>query len=433
MSRRRRVLVVTYYFPPIGGGGVNRTLQVVRALVRAGWQPLVLTVDDAAWSRDPELCGRIPDSVKVLRVPNPDWGRVVVSSGGSPEPGVGRGRLQRWLVPDLHVGWSLLASGVAALLAAVRHIDAVYTSAPPYSIHAAGLAARRLGIPWVADFRDAWTLFPARRELPPLRTAVERRMEEAVMRRANRVLFASEAVRQRYLPRVPGLADRSETVLTGYDAEEFRAAGGLAPNPRRFSMVHAGSASLDAKRATFLSFLEALELWCRREPDVAETVEISFLGGDRSLLEAISARGLAAWVKVEPAVSRVALPIRLRRAHHCLHLAPVSQLGADIVPGKLFDAVGAERRVLALAPEGPIARLIRDLDIGEAVSPHDREAVVSALSAARRSAVAQGQPPAPGSAARRVLDVRSTMASVVRALETVCQQGDVPCPSPSAS
>jgi glycosyltransferase involved in cell wall biosynthesis len=432
MNRRRRVLVVAYYFPPIGGGGVNRTIQVVRALVRAGWQPLVLTVDDAAWSRDPELSERIPDFVKVLRIPNPDWGRVVVRSGGRPRPGAGRGRLQRWLVPDLHVGWSLLASGVAATLALARNIDAIYTSAPPYSIHTAGLVARRLGIPWLADFRDAWTLFPGRADLPSKRMALERRMEETVMKRANRILFASEAVRQRYLPRVSGLADRSETVLTGFDAEEFRTAQQVAPDPLRFSLVHAGSASLDAKKATFLSFLDGLELWRRREPDVVETVDISFLGGDCSLREAISARGLAGWVRVEPPVSRVALPHRLRLAHRCLHLAPAGHLGADLVPGKLFDAVGAERRLLALAPEGPISRFIRELDIGEAVSPHDLEAVVSALSKARRCATSQGQPPGPGPSARINLDVRSTMARVVRALETVCPQGGAPCPSASA-
>jgi glycosyltransferase involved in cell wall biosynthesis len=424
--------VVAYYFPPLGGGGVNRTIHVVRGLVRAGWRPLVLTVDAAAWARDPKLRRRVPASVRVLRIPNPDWGRVVVRAGGRPQPGAGRGRLQRWLVPDLHVGWSLLASGVAATLACARAIDAVYTTAPPYSTHGAGLAARRLGIPWLADFRDAWTFCHARRDLPPRRIALERRLEEAVMERADRVLFASEAVRRRYLARIPALVHRSETVLTGFDPDEFRGAEEIVPDPLRFSIVHAGSASHDEKTDSFIRFLDALRLWSHAEPDVADTVEVAFVGGEPSLREAIAARGLARWVKVESPVSRLALAARLRRAHRCLYLAPSGDLGADPVPGKLFDAVGAGRRLLALAPEGPISQLIEGLDLGEAIAPDDLEGLVTGLSEARRSARGQYPPPGPGASARRRLDVRLTMARVVRALETACGQGGDSCPSPSA-
>ena len=71
-----RALVVAYYFPPLGGGGVNRTLKLVRGMAAAGWQPLVLTVDDAAWTRDPDLLAQVPARARVLRIPNPDWGRI---------------------------------------------------------------------------------------------------------------------------------------------------------------------------------------------------------------------------------------------------------------------------------------------------------------------------------------------------------------------
>ena len=90
--------------------------------------------------------------------------------------------------------------------------------------------------------------------------------------------------------RVPGLAPRSETVLTGFDPDEFRAAQGVAPDPLRFSIVHAGSASLDGKTATFLCFLDALRLWSRREHNVSDTVEVAFVGAEPSLRGAIAAR-----------------------------------------------------------------------------------------------------------------------------------------------
>src|SRR5271166_6551100 len=132
MTRRRahvsrpRALIVAYYFPPVGGGGVARTLRLVRALAAAAWRPIVVTVDRAAWAQDPGLVGEVPPATTVLRVPNPDWGRVAAGAGSGPAPGRGRGRLQRWLVPDLHVGWSTLAATVTASLAAARAVDVVY-------------------------------------------------------------------------------------------------------------------------------------------------------------------------------------------------------------------------------------------------------------------------------------------------------------------
>ena len=92
MSAAPRALVVAYYFPPIGGGGVNRTVKVVRGLARAGWQVVVLTADRAAWVRDESQLAEVPDAVRVIRIPNPDWGRVAaVRDGEIGTPGHGAG------------------------------------------------------------------------------------------------------------------------------------------------------------------------------------------------------------------------------------------------------------------------------------------------------------------------------------------------------
>jgi len=422
------VLVVAYYFPPIGGGGVSRTLKLVRGLAAAGHRPWVLTVDGAAWTRDAALLADVPVEARVLRLANPDWGRVARGRRAGHAPGAnggGAGRLRRWLVPDLHVGWSALATPVAALLAATRRIDAVYTTCPPYSAHAPGAAARALGVPWVADFRDAWVDCPTRVDLPAWRRRVERALERGVLRRADRVVFASEAARARALARVPGLAGRSETVHTGFDAREFPASP--APPPvgadRPLELVHAGTVLVNHMGPTFDALLDALRDWIAREPGVARTLRVAFVGGEPELAQRIARRGLSAVVRVEPAVSRRALGARLARADACLALAAPGPFGADPVPGKTFDAAGAGRPLLAVAGEGGFAALVRRLALGEVVAPDDAASLVRVLDAWRR-ALRAGRPlPAPPPASRRALSAETAVAALREAIESVAGVG----------
>lgn len=427
------VLVVAYYFPPIGGGGVSRTLKLVRGLAAAGHRPWVLTVDDAAWVHDPSLLAEVPARARVLRLANPDWGRVAASrrtarpagAGSGPAPG----RLRRWLVPDLNVGWSALAAPVAALLAATRSVDVVYTTCPPYSAHAPGAAARACGVPWVADFRDAWVDCPTRVDLPSWRRRVERALEAAVLRRADRVVFASEAARAHALARVPDLHARSETVHTGFDAGEFPDALASTPPPprpggrRRLELVHAGTVLVNHMGPTFDALLEALRGWIAREPEVARTLRLAFVGGEEALRPRIAARGLGDVVRVEPAVSRRALGARLVRAHACLALAAPGRFGADPVPGKTFDAAGAGRPLLVVAGEGGFAALVRRLGLGEVVAPGDAEGLVRVLDAWRRRVRAGRSLPAPPARSRRALSAETAVARLRAAIEAAGRAG----------
>ncbi len=287
-----RALVVAYYFPPLGGGGVSRTLKLVRGMAEAGWEPLVLTVDDAAWVRDPALLRAVPARARVVRVPNPEWGRVArwrdrrAGAGAAPSAPGGGGRLRRWMVPDLSVGWSVLAAPLAAGLARAGRVDAVYTSCPPYSAHAAGLAARALGAPWVADFRDAWTDCPTRADLPRWRAPLERALERKVWQTADRVLFASADARAAALRRSPALRARSETVLTGFDPAEFAAASGTSPPAGRLELVHAGSVALMNRGDALGALLSSLAAWAEADRRVPARVRVRFVGAESSVARA---------------------------------------------------------------------------------------------------------------------------------------------------
>lgn len=433
--RRPRVLVVAYYFPPVAGGGVSRTLKALAALDAAGLDAVVLTVDDAAWAHDPGLATRVPPGTRVVRVPNPDWGRVaarapVTSAAGTPG---GRGLLRRWLVPDLHVAWSLLAAPVAAGLAATGAVDLAYVSAPPYSAFAAGLAAGAAGVPWIADFRDGWTCCPTRADLPPRRVALERRLEDAVLRRADRVLFASEGPHRRCTERVPGLGARSEVVLSGYDPAEFGAVRGRRPAAGRLELVHAGTVLTNRRGPALDALLGALAALREEVPDLAARVRLRLLGGEGALAARVRAAGLADVVRLEPGVPRARLADELASAHGAVVLAPEGARGPEPIPGKLFDAAGAGRPVLALSAPGPLPELVARAGLGRVVDPGDAAGLRAELRAAmgRASRGALAWPLAPEGVAGLAAPVR--MERLVDACRDLLAAREVACPSPSAS
>lgn len=418
-----RALVVAYYFPPLGGGGVNRTLKLVRGMADAGWEPVVLTVDDAAWVRDPALLDAVPARARVVRVPNPDWGRVARwrdrrAATGIPAAAPGAaGRLRRWLVPDLCVGWSALAAPLAAGLARTGRVDAVYTTCPPYSAHAAGLASRALGAPWVADFRDAWTDCPTRADLPRWREPLERALEQRVWRTADRVLFASEGARQGALRRAPELCGRSEMVLTGFEPSEFAAAAGVAPQRGRLELVHAGSVALMNRGAVLERFLSALAAWAEMDPRVPERVRVRFVGAEPSVASAARRAGVSAWVRSEPAVARERLPALLAGAHVCLVLGSGAAGGTDPIPGKVFDAAGAGRPLLALTPDGALARLVRRRGLGAVIEPEDSRGLRRLLADHFERALRGVPLPGPPEDARWALSSERAVAQILAALE----------------
>ncbi len=417
VSRPPRALVVAYYFPPLGGSGVARTLKVVRKLADAGWQPLVLTVDDAAWTRDPSSSSCIPPTVRSIRLLNPDWGRLArwARRGGPRRERRTPGRLHRWLVPDLHVGWSALATPVAAALAATRSVDLVYTTCPPYSANAAGVAARACGVPWAADFRDGWTCDPLRRSLPARRRALEQRLERAVLRRADRVFFASEAVRDHYCARLPELRERSDWILTGFEPSEFEPWQAVEPPRDRFEIAYAGK--LLMYRSELLErVLAGLALWSRRDARVPDAARVRLVGAEREVRERVRAAGLEAWVRVEPGVPRGEVGRVLRRSHVALVLGSDGPGGGDPIPGKLFDAVGANRAVLAVTPAGTLARLVSRLGLGRVV-PVDPPALAATLTTLHAQVERDGAVSAMPAVARSALRADLQMDRLVGRLE----------------
>ncbi len=375
---RGKLLIVTYYWPPSAGAGVQRWLKMVKYLVRQGYECTVFTPSNARYAQtDPSLLADVPAGVEVIGCPIVDpssWG----GEGKNSRVGVGllreegrsslKEKLVLWLranlfVPDAKMLWIRPASrAITEYLKAYPH-DALITTGPPHSVHMVGLRVKnRVGIKWLADFRDPWLNIDYMHHLPLMGIVrnLHARWERRVLRRADIVTVVSRGMQEEYLS-IRGRA--VEVVPNGYDADDFREVGDVCPDSP-FTLLHLGSLNADRNPRTLWEAMEELGRAARITP---KTFRVALVGPvDATIRAEVARRGLEAYVEFGASISHSAVPTRLRRAGALLLSINDSPNSRGILTGKLFEYLAAERPIVCLGPEdGDAARLIAETGAGE--------------------------------------------------------------------
>jgi hypothetical protein len=414
----RRLLMIAYHFPPVGGVGVERSLKHAAFLPEHGWQAAVVAPSHSAYRIvDPASVERLPPWLEVHRAPTlePAHLRRAIGSlvrrgraadtgptpSGPPTPTPARstqsltaalrGRANRaWATvvprvffPDDQLLW-VPPVVVAGLLAHRRAaVDAVYSSSPPVSGHlAAAVLADLLDVPWIADWRDAWVGNAFVRDMPALHRRIRRDMERALVMRADRSVFPTGAWRDRYARRYPRLQDRFVHIANGYDRADLgdraeRQAG--AP----FRLIYAGSVYGDRELDIFL---DGVALALDRDQRLRDLLRIEFIGWLSAPNQVIAAGKGAT---LAPVVSFGAQ----RRRPEVLDLERMADAGLIVIaddPGrgadvnaKLYEYIGLDLPVLAVAPPGEARSIVDQLAWGVGVDPTP-ERVAEGLSAIMR-------------------------------------------------
>jgi glycosyltransferase involved in cell wall biosynthesis len=411
-----RALIVACNFPPDASVGTMRTLRLVQHLVRHGWTVDVLTLAIEGYRPgtviDPALLTKVPGAVTVLR-PRPlrpferlasslkrasarqagapeqaRSGSASSSGGARPAPSTsGLSRLRRMVsaalaLPDREVSW--LPPAVYAARQHVGHSrpDVVYSSGPPFTAHlVARSIARRIRVPWVADFRDPWARAPWRDD----RFAFERRawslLERRVVAAADRVVFVTTTNRDDFA-RAYGQARaaRFDVVTNGCDVTEFDALDHAAKPAGTFVLLHAGS--LYGARNP-IGLLRAVSQGIATGRLDRTTFRLRFLG--RIGIPGVDLAAVAAQLGLERVVEFVShVPRRdsLQQMLDSSALLIVQPITTVSIPAKLYEYMASGRPILALAePGGETARLVEEAKAGVVVAADDDHAIMEGLTA----------------------------------------------------
>ena len=371
------VLIISFAFHPSNEIGARRTTALARYLADRGIRVLVVS----AFGYQPVAPGSevFPGVISVpVGRPRRPWLDLLVrlkrwvssrreAEAAEPlaiaadgvEPDSARASLQARLREryfrviyfiDHFKKWSWYAARAAVRAGREHRAALILVSAPPHStLLAAAWAARRLGIPFVADMRDPWSdvlavMHPDRR----VELGVLRALESRVMRRAAAVTSTSAAAAALLIDRDSTLAGRIHVIRNGYDGE---IAPPLTRTGGRLSMLYAGVLYV---RRTPYPLLAALERLLRR-PDVEPgRVQLTFMGdkvgtfSDQALTRWLQGKRCAAVVRIVSQQSADAVAQEVAQATVLLNLA--QQQGLH-VPAKTFEQLASGREILLICEE----------------------------------------------------------------------------------
>ncbi|MBN2202368.1 glycosyltransferase family 4 protein [bacterium] len=434
--QKKTVLVVTYYFPPSGGAGVQRALKFVKYLPEFGWDPVVLTVKANADfpARDESLLAEVPPGIEIVRTgifePYALYRKWTGKAGnaaidietntGLQRPGA-RERFADFIrstffIPDARRFWKPSALAAAEGILKRRKVDAIVSTAPPYTCHLiAESIRRRHRIPWVADFRDSWVGWLSTPDRWWLPDRIDRALERKVLRNADRILAVSEGVRSDLSSRHPDIPEGKWKILTnGFDAADFE---GLNPKPDADRFVITYTGSLYGKRNPS-ALLRAARSLKERRPELAEKLLIRFIGRvDSATLDAF--RTLGRMFEHVPYVPHSESLRCLLESSALLLVIDTAAAAGTIVTGKVYEYLGAGRPILALAPEGDAAHLIRSLGAGAVVAPDDPEDVERILEEWITAWQANGPIPRPSAEAVRRYERKTLTGELAQILKQI--------------
>jgi hypothetical protein len=348
---QRSVLLLARWYPPENASGAARPYRFARYLPRFGYEPRVVA---AALKDEP------PEKDKVRRTPaahSPFRDRLFsrVAQG-----------MQRWLLPyNDQLPWTPHAVAAAIRWWREQPFETVFSTSPPVAAHLAAMELkRRLGVRWVADFRDPLRDNPFRthRWIFPYDAIVERE----ILRRADAVVANTDAMANLWRARYPQWQRKIHTIWNGYDpADEIAAAPIDSRRPYRV-IAHVGTLYGGRHPAALLASLERLIARGSLAPDAIHVhltgvIENGLIERHRDTFEALARRGLLEYGGLlPPAEAR-----RVLATSDYLLLLDLNERDTGLqVPGKIFEYIRIGRPILVFTAAGsPVHEIMKNSGI----------------------------------------------------------------------
>lgn len=401
-SRMPSLLLVSYWFPPSISSGAFRAYRLARYLPSLGWHPIVLSARSPGDSAriDVGLARQLGDTeVEVYRTFSFPLGQRRGHSRMSPRMqsrygrGWVRGKIRRLLsyllIPDPYILWLPGALGAALKLLRSRRPDLIYTTGGPWTAHVVGLCLKRLvRRPWVAEFRDPWTLaWPFHLRKPLLIRKFEISLEQAVFRLADAVVCVTEETANAYLERyshsVPQLQHKMFVASNGYDEQMFlgiktgvSSVEGTNRTRNVMTFVHAGTLT-NRKIEPFLRGLKTL----LERGDIAQSQLDVRLYGEYTPEQArlVEELRLGSNVRFMGVVGKEASIEGMMIADVLLYVSEGDISDSFCVGAKLYEYLATGKPILGLVDKGPAVRILKDSGLGCLAAVEDERDIARAI------------------------------------------------------
>lgn len=417
MFSPRRVLIITYYWPPSAGSGVQRWLKFAKYLPDFGWEPVIFTPENPDFDLQDQLMEKeISPLLEVIKFPiwEPYQVLRLLKREKINDPAVIMEKQRKnWLdkaaiwiranaiIPDPRVYWVKPSVKFLGELMDTNEFQAIITTGPPHSMHLIGRALkRRYDIPWLADFRDPWSMWEFLDTMPMMEWVRRRhqKLEASVFKEADALVTISPTFQQE----MENLSNRNIHLITnGFDPSDLPA--DFSPSAvasDTLEIVYTGV--IDAIRNP-MPFLRAMkEVFGTTE----DTIRLTFVGRVSQQVKASVDEDtwLSSHVKFAGYVSHGNVFEYYKKAQLLLLILTNTKNAKGNIPGKVFEYMATGRQIIALGdPEGDTSKIIQRAGAGKVFRHEDRAGMTSFLENYIRSASQEGKPTSNTLYERRVL------------------------------
>ncbi len=290
--------------------------------------------------------------------------------------------------PDHMLLWVLFAVRKGLSINRANPFSVIYTTSPPHSTHLAGLILKWItGKPWIADFRDPWTLnaFHGKGRIDHALLRIEKILEKTVLSNASCILANTTANRNNLLAAFPDLSpEKVVHIPNGW--EEF--ANKVDTSKRdngTLNIVHAGIFYPLFKP---YALLHALASWRKgnQPPGIpplnGQSIRLTLLGAKEYEANIVKDLGLEDIVQVKSWVSQSEAQRIMSQADMLWVTLGTGKESSTYVPSKIFEYIAARKPIIAFFPEGDAAGLIRKTKTGIVFTSDDPAPIIRFLAEA---------------------------------------------------
>src|SRR5579863_272426 len=382
----KKLLMIAYYYPPLADVGGVRALAFSQLVREFGWEPYVVSV------RNPDKVACIlgdtppPEGIKTY------YTRSLIQLTGL--TGRLNGLLARILrlfgirlnrdliqdllcMPDPFIGWIPLTVLKGLKLIKTNRIDLIYVSCKPFSSALIGLLLKFLTQkPLVLELRDPVSplIFGFKdryyHRLPSFR--ILRKLEEIILKHADRLILVTEETRELYESFFPFIPPKTSVIYNGFMEEYFP----RQPEPfKKFTILYSGNFYADLIAPD--PFFRAVRRIITDDEAMRKKLEFLYVGKKApwfsemmekyNLQDVMSSTGHVSREKSIEYISRSSLLL--------LRIVP------RMISTKLFEGLAAGVPILALISEGEAARLIRRYSSAfySIVDPNESNEIVASI------------------------------------------------------
>jgi glycosyltransferase involved in cell wall biosynthesis len=384
-----RILLISYYWPPSGGGGVHRWLKFSKYLPEFDIEPVIYTPLDPDYPAiDESLLDEVDDKLQIWR--HPIWepyGYYRKFMGLKRDKKIYSGFITEdehetfrqkvsvfvrgnFFIPDARKFWIKPSIKYLTKRLKAEPVDLIVSTGPPHSMHliAAGVH-KAFQIPWIADFRDPWTGidFYDQLRLLPWSDRKHKRLEREVLTEADCVVTVSP----QWKLDLEKISGRDVHVMTnGFDEADFKE---TPPLTDEFTLTHLGSINADRNANMLWDTLEAM---LANDAEFARHFQLDLIGPiDQSVLVYLKRLpALSQRMQVTEWLDHSAAIRRIQASQVLLLLLNDTPNKFGIVPGKLFEYLGANRPVICIGPvRGDADHILQECQAGKVVDYRDQE------------------------------------------------------------